>query len=291
MTEHRTSFVTPSHAPDFDRCELLLRSRERYVSGLTQHYVIVTRDDYPLFQQLQRPGVTLLVTEDVMSTWTLPVNLHRRVWLNTVALPVRGWIMQQLVKIELAASLSDDAVVFIDSDCAFVRPFDSRQLIDAEGRLRLFQVPELAIAEQQKWHETAHRLLGISAPVQPRGYIGNPVSWKPTNARSMISQLESVNDQHWTTSLMRTLTWSEYILYGDFCEHVLGLGPSGHFTDSTQWCAEHWDETPMNRAQLAEWFNAIPATVPLAMISAKSGTAVADYEDLVFRVADAAVAT
>ena len=49
----QTVIVTPSYAPDFERCKMLCQSVDKYVSSYTKHVIIVDKNDQRLFNQLK----------------------------------------------------------------------------------------------------------------------------------------------------------------------------------------------------------------------------------------------
>ena len=48
--------VTPTFAPDFERCKAMLESSAEYVTGTSEHLLLVDRGDMKLFQSLQTNG-------------------------------------------------------------------------------------------------------------------------------------------------------------------------------------------------------------------------------------------
>jgi hypothetical protein len=54
--------------------------------------------------------------------------------------PVRGWILQQVIKLAAVAASGDDAVLVVDSDVEFVRPFTAEMFV-RDGRVRFFRKP------------------------------------------------------------------------------------------------------------------------------------------------------
>ncbi len=68
-----------------------------------------------------------------------PLSLfRRRVWLSLKTQPLRGWHVQQLRRIAIAAHAKEDVLVFCDSDVAFVKPFDLSAFW-RDGKVRLFR--------------------------------------------------------------------------------------------------------------------------------------------------------
>lgn len=274
------AIVTPSYWRDFERCRLLVESAERFATGHARHCILISRSDVPLFRQLERPGVELVELEAVLPRGFVEFPWNRRYWLTPFSLPVRGWILQQIGKIAFAASLHEDVALFMDSDTFFLRPTDLRRFVRDDGRVRLFRTPGNGSAEQRRWHEAAHRLLDSSQPIRASGYIGNAISWRTDVARAMTRRLRDVHGRPFTTTLARSLSWSEYILYGDFCEFDPAMDAL-HFADDSAFCHEHWDEVPLSAEGVRTWMREAPAEACTGMISAKSGTPIETYRPLV----------
>ena len=64
----KTILVTPSHAPDRERCELLVKTAERHVSGIDTHLLLVDEASAPAFEPMARGRVRLL-TQESMLPW------------------------------------------------------------------------------------------------------------------------------------------------------------------------------------------------------------------------------
>ena len=109
------AFVTVSYAPDLDRCALLCRSLERSRPGV-EHWIVVDRSDLQRSASLQNSRTTLVTTEDVLplgaSDWTLRGRTPFECLAAARARPVRGWLVQQLVKLALAKELTADVLLF-----------------------------------------------------------------------------------------------------------------------------------------------------------------------------------
>src|SRR5262245_42761643 len=120
----RMTFITPSFAPDFDLCVDLQRSVLDSAPHSASHHIIVYREDLKLFGRLAGPRTRIQCKSDflpgsfvVVPHTDLTINLRRPL------LPVRGWILQQVVKLAAAAASEDDVVVVVDSDVEFIKPF------------------------------------------------------------------------------------------------------------------------------------------------------------------------
>lgn len=102
----KTVLITPSHLPDLQRCELLLETADKHVSGMAGHCLIVDQSDMPSFAHLQSNHITLIAKEDLLPGWIKKSPWPRKWWLSTKTMPVRGWILQQVVKLLVAPNTS-----------------------------------------------------------------------------------------------------------------------------------------------------------------------------------------
>ena len=60
------SIITPSYHRDFEACRLLCETLDRYATGFTDHYIVVTSDDLPLFAPLAGPHRHIITEHDVL---------------------------------------------------------------------------------------------------------------------------------------------------------------------------------------------------------------------------------
>lgn len=110
------ALITPSYAPDFERCKLLTESVERCLVDDTNHYIVVDRRDVPLFNQLTSSKVHLLVVEDLLPSWIFRVKGLKEWWFSLRTLRIHNWVLQQLVKLSVFDAIDEDIAVFCDSD-------------------------------------------------------------------------------------------------------------------------------------------------------------------------------
>ncbi len=138
MQQSPFAIITPSYFPDLDRCRLLCESIQTFVKPPYKHYLIVDRRDFARFTPLAGPETEVLTVEDVVPLRLRRLPLSNKIWLSFKTIPIRNWFLQQLVKLEIARSVSEENIVFVDSDVVFVRPFDLQSLLRNE-KLRLYR--------------------------------------------------------------------------------------------------------------------------------------------------------
>lgn len=236
------AIITASYAPDFERCRLLCETVDRHVSGFSRHLILVEDRDVPLFRALETPRRQIVSERDLLPNWLRPFDDpfslgRRRIWLSLRTPPLRGWHVQQLRRIAVADHVSEDLLVFCDSDVAFTRPFDCTTFAQ-EGRARLYRSADpLPPGLHQKWSAQAGRALGLTQP-STRDYIATLIAWRTDATRAMRAHIEQVSGRHWIPTITRTRQFSECLLYGRFAEDV--LGGQGHIPDPHPLCRIHW---------------------------------------------------
>ncbi|MFO0822176.1 MAG: DUF6492 family protein [Gemmataceae bacterium] len=269
--------ITPSFGPDFERAKLLVKSVNEFVSGPVEHVLLVDRRDVPQFRVLANPRTRIVEAESILPWWVRRVPGARRWWLSLRTLPIRNWILQQVVKLSVAEHFDADVFNFVDSDVAFIRPFDVSSFVNAAGSVRLFRVPGAArLATHARWHQTAARLLGLpSSNYFGANYIGNMVTWRRDHLTALHRHIESVTGRNWAAAVCSRWHLSEYILYGIFVEHI--LGGRGHYYEDRAHCHISWDYDVSTPEGLKDFIaNTRPEHVAI-MVSSKSRIPAADY--------------
>lgn len=235
--------VTPTYAPDFSRCEAMLKSSARYVSGVNQHLILIDEPDWALFKPLESANVKLACKSEYLPTAISRIPFQKRWWLTRCSLPVRGWILQQIVKLAVAAQSRADSVSFIDSDVLFVKPFHLDRLWH-EGQLRLFRdvrgPKQYRNIRYRNWYSFACNALDLGKPEhQHSAFISQLASMRPELVRRLFTKLETSFQRPWYQILLNRLDFSEYTLYGLFAES-LGEERSGHYFTQSELCHSSW---------------------------------------------------
>lgn len=246
------AIVTASHAPDFERCRLLCETIDAYVTGAAQHLILVESRDVALFRSLEGPRRTVVDERDILPSWLHAVSdpisrRHRRVWLSWKTLPLRGWHVQQLRRIAVAAHTAEDHLVFCDSDVAFVRPFDCGAFAE-NGRTRVFRIDGgLGVSErpvQVAWWNNAGRALGVARSDRLfDNYVSTLIAWRREAVLGMCRRIEAATGRSWAAAVAADRKFSECLLYGRYVAEV--LGGEGHNFSADGFCRVHWDGAPM----------------------------------------------
>lgn len=236
--------ITPSYFLDFERCKILCRSVEKYVSSYDRHIIIVDKNDYELFNEIKGPKIEIITKESILPGWLKKIPRTRRWWFSLKTLPVRGWILQQVVKLSVAEFVDADIYFFADSDIMFIRPFDLSSLVKND-KVRLYRFPRLEQDYHEprhiKWYTYAGKLFQLEGDQYLESdYIGPLVTWRRDTLLKLNNHIQDMSSRKtWKEALCNTITFSEYILYGIFSEFIL-KEESGHYWDHTEICHTNW---------------------------------------------------
>ena len=277
MKDLSYAIVTPSFRLDLERCTLLVESVSRWVAPGVRHYLVIDRRDVPMFKPMLRPGTELIVVEEIIPNWLMRIPGFRRFWFSLRTRPVKNWILQQIVKLSVPAAVSEDVLLYADSDMFFIAPFDPRGL-ERDGKVPLlFETGQRGlIPSNDYWQAVASRLLGL--PVESESdvnYVGNVIWWRRDNALAALQRVQEMSGKGWQRAIAPLPGFSEYILYGVFCHRLLGAA-SGHWYDDRNRTLSYWGTTPLDLKGLEEFKATRTAHDHSVMISAKSKTSIED---------------
>jgi hypothetical protein len=271
------ALVTPSYAPDFERCRLLVASVTRMVAANTHHYLLISRHDADVFAPLASNRVTIKIVEDMIPPWIRRPPDRTGVWLSDRTPPITGWVMQQLQKMSVFNSIPEDIAVFCDSDNAFIRAFNPAHRLMNEGRLLLFRVAE-QYEQLVLWRDAAVELLGIPDRNLPViNYVGNLIAWRRDHLAAMHRRIEQVTGTSWFEAICRYPMVSEYVLYGIFIEHVLGIRNSCHEFFSGKLVKPSWNINLGTPEAMQEFFADMDDEYVGVMIHSRDGLPPATY--------------
>jgi hypothetical protein len=274
--------VTPTYAPDFELFCDLHKSVLRCFPTDVRHVVVANEGDLPLFRQFEGPRCAVLGVRDVLprSVLALPfINL----WINVrrPVPPLRGWIIQQLVKVAAASQMSERIIVLADSDLVFIRPV-TVETFAPHGRARLYRLDEGvgdSLRRHLRWHAVAHELLGLpSAPPPPLpDYVSSLNTWDRDVVNRMIRRVERVTGRRWLESVGKELHFSEWTLYGVYADQFERAEYVSLTADSL--CHSYWDPVPLTAEQASTWLSSVRSDDVAYMISAKSHTPLSARRD------------
>jgi hypothetical protein len=271
-------FVTPSYRLDRDRCALLNRSLEACAPSF-EHLIVVDRGDLPAFRPLQNHRTTVLAKEEILPVWvhrldTLRIGLRSNVWVQAGGRPIRGWLLQQLVKLAIVERLTADVVVHADSDVVLLRPFTSDSVVDAEGRVRLYAAPDQIderLPYHVRWHRSAEALLGVERAHLPApDFISSLVPWRRENAVALLDHVEQTTGRHWLRALAAARDVSEYTLYGRFAQDVMGANGMQYVAPSPL-CADYYKRSALSVHELIGFLDQVGDEAIAVSLTAKAG--------------------
>ncbi len=248
------TIITCSFRGDLDVGRLLCRSIDLYASPEFEHHLYVPRRDLPLFANLASPRRRLLTQESLLPSWLVKAPLPGPEWRQRLRLPrrniylsplhgvVRGWIAQQIMKIAASLRAPTEIVVHLDSDAALVQPLHLRDLSRGdEARFYARPVSE-KLPDHAPWYAEGARLLGLGgADYYDAEYIASLVVWKRSVVEAMSARIAATTGRTWASALAGAKHFSEYVLYGLFAEHALGLETAGLKRQTRSLCLSRWE--------------------------------------------------
>lgn len=262
--------MSPSYSADAGLLEELHTSIQEYAGDLP-YTVIVPDRDTKVFEEMlakREQSTTLGVSDFVPKAFwnttslaSLP-SLSRlgpigavtgRVRSIQAIAParfplVRGWIMQQLMKVSYSAKSTADSVLMIDSDVSLIRELDTAWFTQPSTPTFVSDSTiDMSMKRHRQWHSQARRILGLPSDDRPvyNNYISALLCWSPELVRSMIAHIERVHRVEWWRPVLSSPYFSEAILYGVYVEEVLGGRLKGLRIVSSSRVLSHWQPTPL----------------------------------------------
>lgn len=230
----RLAIITTSYRNDLAWCRILCRSIDEFVPAHVKHYLLIEDRDVVLFKDLEN-GRRKVISQNAIKPWWMirsPVKFKgHNFWISPITLPVRGWIMQQVIKLGIFEVLDEDVFLCLDSEAFFFRPFNPDCLFK-DGKVMLVSHDEPWDWENAKiYYHSAVKLLGLKPDNSP---LKRYMSVQFVFRRELLEKLtERIRQQSWIgswkASLFNKVRFSEYTLYGIFVEKVLGIENTGHF--------------------------------------------------------------
>jgi len=274
----RMVVITPSFAPDFELCADLHRSVLDLSPESVHHHIVVPRRDLALFRRLAGPRTHIRCEADFLprSFLKTPVT-NFTINLRRPLPPIRGWILQQILKLAVAADADADVVVLVDSDIEFIRPFTPASFL-RHGVVRFYRKPDEVdhrLPRHVIWHGAARELLGLPASMPPLpDYVSSLLAWDPALVRRLLERVEGVGGRGWADAIGAQLHFSEWTLYGVYVDEVLGPPANSNSSDRSL-CHAYWNDAPLDESAVADFVSGVRQGDVASMISAKSRTPLA----------------
>ncbi|WP_300064314.1 DUF6492 family protein [uncultured Roseobacter sp.] len=218
-------------ARDIELFELLAASVDAHVDYAVPHRVVVPAADIVAFQRFASSRREIIAQEDVLpvSIWKAPSALRylaflragfrRPVYIAPGPRVVRGWMLQQFLKIDMAQRAEEQAIMHVDSDVGFFRRFAASQAFDGE-RPRFFRaLGQTRNPMHKSWVASSCNFLGVPVPQSHTAhYIENCVLWSTDVTRAMVGSIETHQGKPLHEAIFDASTMSEYYLYGVFAD-------------------------------------------------------------------------
>jgi hypothetical protein len=283
------ALVTPSYRHDAELFSDLHQSVIRMTEESVVQYVIVPTADLELFTAIVSRRCIVVPEESLYPSHYKPMHgvsrlvrflphapAHARIAaINTKDLfrPVRGWMMQQALKLEICRQLSVDTVLLIDSDVELVRPITEASFRYG-GRTRLYRRPKAidgSMPLHMEWIKASRLLLGLpSAEFPASDYISSLCVWEPNIVRAMLAHVEQVTGLHWMDAIIGQQTFSEWTLYGVFAEEIMNYSESAMAESSL--CHSYWGKTALAIENAIEFASRIEPDDVAVLIQSKTRT-------------------
>ena len=268
--------VTPTYGPDAPLFADLHRSVLEFTDATTVHHVIVPASDRSYFMQYEGPRCRIATEPELLPTYfrRMPKSgwwlSFRRPWP-----PVRGWVLQQALKMAATAQLDVDNVIIMDSDVVFVRPVEASRFTVGDQRClhRLDDGVRSDMSRHLIWHQVARTLLGLpKAPPPPLpDYVSSLSVWEPRTMRAIQRRISEVTGRPWLDAVTRELHVSEFMLYGIYVDEIASAGRARPPADSTL-CHDYWEQEPLDLEEALAFADRLPPDAIGMMISSKSRT-------------------
>jgi len=265
--------LTPSFRGDAGLFADLHESVMAKTARSVVHHVVVPPSDAHLFRQYAGARCRVWTHRDLLPRHSVSVPYASGLTLNLRRpwLPVRGWVVQQIMKMAGTAAIDARAVLIIDSDAVLLRE-PTLDRFTRNGGLWHFRRDGAVTAGMDRhllWHMVARRLLGVPGIVSPPApdYISPIAVWDPAVVRSLMVHIADTTGRSWMDAVARELHVSEFMLYGVFVDHVIGGAP---FEGPV--CHNYYERVPLSPAEARAFADQMPSDAFGAMISSHSHT-------------------
>lgn len=285
--------ITPSYRNDLALFLDLHASVLAHTRPDVLHFAIVPGQDAKLFEEAAGPRCVVMTEESLYPGHYRPVPAADRaihllpgfpssariaaVNLKRPFYPVRGWIMQQALKMEACLRIDADVILVLDSDVVLIREVSVAKLT-LGGRPRFYRrdgAVDSRLPRHVQWHEISRRLLGLPLPppLPAPDYVSSLNVWDPQVLRSLLARMERVTGRYWMDAVTAQRSISEWTLYGVFVDEFvkdMAVRATG-----ASLCHSYWDPRPLTAEEAAE-FGAATGPEDLAiLIQSKSRTPMA----------------
>jgi hypothetical protein len=286
--------LTKSYLPDIGGFERLHESVLRFTDPEVRHDVVVPGREVAAFEAVGRrlgsARLRVIAERELLPSSFVQTGMVARAVSRVGFLPagaritainrsrpwppIRGWIMQQVIKLAAAAASETDVVVVIDSDVELIRPIDATTFM-RDGVVRTYRRPGAITPDMVRhveWSHTARRLLGVPDGSPPfDDYIAGLISWDPDIVRRSTARVQEVHGQPWQTSIAGLLHFSENILYGTYLT-TLATQVERSFCEDDTLCHSYWGTAPLQMSDVDAFVAGLKPSDVAVHVQSASGT-------------------
>lgn len=296
----RASFFTPSYIGDLERAIWMRRSIRAFFRGKADHIMAVPHRDLPDFRKHlgHEPDLTLVAQEELVDRCFYPDRLHQliariapgQLWRFDKHAGRPGWITQQIVKLNSPSLVQDGAIIFVDSDLFFFKPFDLDTLGISHGRILVRRMPKSEGAQHPHHIVKAREVLSLPNGLgTEHAYMASPAIWYTDWVRQLHRYMEQRAGKPWQQTLYDAGHISEYTLYGVYLEEV--LKPAGLTIRDRRFNLMAWDRESFLRLKTDLFQTGFQADEYISLVfQSNAGIPTAEYEDLLRLILDRAEA-
>ena len=265
------------------------RSLKTFFKGSALHIIAVPRKDLVAFRRALPQGadLALVAQEDMVDSIFYPDRLYRmatrfarsQLWRLESHAGRPGWIIQQIAKLNCTKLIEGGAIIFLDSDLIFFRPFDLSTLGIEQARLLLRIEPEAESSKHRHHVAKARELLALPTGPTEQHYMGYPTIWYADWVSLLHRHLEKVSGTSWQEALHKAGHLSEYSIYGVFVDEV--LKPSNLTIRAHRYNLMAWDRKSFDHLKAELLHSRSGANTEIALvIQSNIGIPATEYEDL-----------
>ena len=226
-------FFTPSYRGDIDRIKIMRQSILHFVKENLPHYIVVPKEDINLFKNSfsSDESVTILTQNDYVDNKFYPTKLYN--FINTLV-PSQswriskqsgrpGWIIQQIVKLNIPNIIEEDAALIVDSDVFFIKPFSIFDIVSSSFNTRVLirQHPLDESALQRNHIAKSREILAIPPGNTDFHYMSWPVVYYKDWGKLLLEYIQKKHEHSWQNVLYDANIFSEYSIYGIYIDEIL----------------------------------------------------------------------
>jgi hypothetical protein len=112
------------------------------------------------------------------------------------------------------------------------------------------------------------------------------ICWNRETVKAMQQRIEVITGMNWKVALARTLSFSEYIIYGIFVREVLGYDKVDHAPSTVPLVKPSWSVSLSTDSAIDAFFSDFDPQTVAVMIHSRDGIEVSRYRPHLERLWD-----